>query len=224
MPTKSFLSKFCRSQQNGAPAPDATPPPMEAPMSKLDDKTAAGPLDSIGELLSCEDIYHAAGILQPHSKYGITKIVEMLESKHIRELASEVKRASVLMALEAAGTTVDEALQDASRRQHALHAYEAGQQKLFEEFETHKARDNARIQAELQRVVAHYSERIKQNQEQVEREREALRAWQTTKEHECQRIAEAVALCCKQTAVQPAKEKEAPPFPSVQQISASAGK
>jgi hypothetical protein len=54
-----------------------------------------------GDLLSYDDIYHAAGILGPRSGYGIHKVVEMLNSDRIRELPPEVKRASVLMALPA---------------------------------------------------------------------------------------------------------------------------
>lgn len=222
MSTKDFFSKLYRSPENAA-APESMPS-AEPALPKLEEKTAPAAADCPGELLSSEDIYRASGILQPHSRYGIIKIVEMLESKHIRELPTEVKRASVLMALEASGTSVDDVLQDAARRQHALNAYESGQKQQFEEFEAHKTRENARIQAELERVVAHYSERIKQNQEQVEREREALRSWQAMKERELQRISEAAALCGKQAAAPPFKEKEAPPFPSVQAKSAGAGK
>ena len=50
-------------------------------------------------MLSYEDIYHAAGIMNPASGYGIHKVVEMLNSQRIRDLSKEVKRASILMAL-----------------------------------------------------------------------------------------------------------------------------
>jgi hypothetical protein len=150
-----------------------------------------------GELLSCEDIYHAAGILTARSGYGINKIIDMLNSKHIRELPKEVKRASVLMALDAAGTGVDDVLQDASRRQHALKTYEAGQLQQSEEFEERITRENTLLQAELERVSAHYAERIKHNLDRAAKEKDSLRAWQTMKEQENQRISEAVALCSK---------------------------
>ena len=54
------------------------------------------------EMLSYEDIYHAAGIMNPASGYGIHKVVEMLNSERIRDLSKEVKHASILMALDAA--------------------------------------------------------------------------------------------------------------------------
>ncbi|HEX8814163.1 MAG TPA: PilZ domain-containing protein [Terriglobales bacterium] len=153
--------------------------------------------DMQGDLLTCEDIYHASGILTVRSGYGINRVVDMLRSKHITELPREAKRASVLMALEAAGTSVDEVLQDATRRQHALNTYEAGQVKLAEELEARIAKENGVLQAELERVSAHYAERIKRNLEQVAQEKDALRAWQSMKEQESQRIAEAVAVCGK---------------------------
>jgi hypothetical protein len=69
----------------------------------------------------------------------------MLNSDRIRSLSPDIKRASVLMALDAAGTSADDLLQDATRRQQALSSYEAGQQKQLEEFEARKAQENAQI-------------------------------------------------------------------------------
>ena len=68
-----------------------------------------------GELLSMEEIYRAAGIVGPRRGYSINKVVEMLQSEHIRGLSKEMKRASVLMALDAAGVTIDEVVRDAKR-------------------------------------------------------------------------------------------------------------
>jgi hypothetical protein len=162
------------------------------------------------ELLCCEDIYRASGILGVSSKYDIAKIVEMLNSKHIRELPKEFKRASVLMALDAAGITVDEVLNDAARRQHALNSYETGQQKQFEQFEAAKVRENAQINVEIERVTARYNERIQQNLDQVGRVKEAFRTWQEAKEQENQRITEAVTLCGKQPATETSAESTTP--------------
>jgi hypothetical protein len=63
--------------------------------------------DFAGELLSMEDIYRAAGIVGPRSGYSINKVVQMLHSEHIRGLSKEMKRASVLMTLDAAGVSRD---------------------------------------------------------------------------------------------------------------------
>lgn len=100
----------------------------------------------------------------------------------------------------AAGTSPDELLRDATRRQQALNSYETSQKRQLEQFEARKAEEDARIQREMERVNAHYAERIQQNQEQVAREKEALRNWQMAKQYESQRIAEVIELCGKQSA------------------------
>jgi hypothetical protein len=201
MQSTPLFRKLWRHQPDPADGPDQATP-TEVPVNKPDANPEAmtGPQS---ELLSCEDIYRASGILGVGSKYDIAKIVEMLNSKHIRELPKDVRRASVLMALDAAGTSVDEVLNDASRRQHALNSYESGQQKQFEQFEADKTRENAQIQTEIERVTARYAERIQQNLDQVAREKEALHNWHTLKEAESQLIADAVALCGKQSIVEP---------------------
>ncbi len=122
------------------------------------------------------------------------KVVDMLNSDRIRELSKDIQRASVLMALDAAGTSPDDLLKDATHRQPALNSYEAGQQKQLEEFEERKSQENTKIQTETDRVTTHYAERLKQNNDQVVREKEALRNWQMAKQHEGQRISEVIEL------------------------------
>jgi hypothetical protein len=205
MQSTPLFRKFWQHEPNPADGPDNATS-TEVPVNKSDINTAEGLPNPQGGLLSCEDIYRASGILGGRSKYDITKIVEMLNSKHIRELPKEVKRSAVLMALDAAGTPVDEVLNDATRRQHALNNYEAGQQKQFEQFEAAKLRENAQIKSEMERITVHYAERIQKNLDQVAHEREAFRNWQAMKEQESQRIAEAVGLCGKQPAVDPSHD------------------
>lgn len=212
MDSNPLFRKFWRHQPDSPKQPE-TVTPAEVPVSKSEiNKTESG-VSAQSELLSCEDIYHASGIFEVGSRYDIAKIVEMLNSKHIRELPKEVKRASVLMALDAAGTSVDEVLTDAARRQHALNAYETGRQKFFEQFEADKTRENAQIKVEIERVTARYAERIQQNLDQIAREKEAFRQWQSTKEGEMQKIGEAIALCGKQTSSEPAANAQPTPDP-----------
>ena len=122
----------------------------------------------------------------------------MLNSERIRDLSKEVKRASILMALDAAGTRVDDVLADATRRQDALTRYEAGKKKQMEEFESAKAREIKDVEEEMERVRAHYAERIQRNRDLVAQEKEGLRNWQMAMQHEVQRIAEVIELCGKQ--------------------------
>jgi hypothetical protein len=205
MPSTNLFPRFWRSLKSGTSAPHRHTS-TEVPVNKPQSDFSEVPIHTQTNLLSCEDIYHASGILSARSGYGIGKIVDMLNNKHIRELANDVKRASVLMALDAAGTTIDDVLQDATRRQHALTSYETGQKKQIEEFEAAKQRENAQLQAEMERVTAHYADRIKRNLEQVAQEKDALSLWQQTKEEESQRISQAAELCAKQPAPVTASE------------------
>jgi hypothetical protein len=201
MESKTVFPKFWRRQQASADAAEKTLP-TEVPVNAPQKRPAEGFTATKGQLLSYEDIYHAAGILRLRSGYDINKVAEMLHSERIRGLSEDAKRASVLMAIEAAGASVEALLRDATERQQALEVYEAGQQKQLEEFEARKAEENAQIQAELARVTAHYAERIKSNEELVAGEKDALANWQKMKQHESQRIAEVMELCTK-PAVQP---------------------
>lgn len=205
MQSKGFFPNFWRKSDSAGALDKATV--TEAPMNKST-PPAEGLTGPQTNLLSYEDIYHAAGILSPRSGYGIHKVVDMLNNDRIRDLSKEVKRASVLMALDAAGTSVDDLLQDATRRQQALSSYEAGQQKQLEEFGARKAQENAQIQAEMERVTSHYAERIQANNDLVAREKEALHNWQMQKQYENQRICEVIEVCGKQSPSAPVTDAQ----------------
>jgi hypothetical protein len=207
MQPKTIFPHFWRRKPDGGQQDeDASTKSMttEAPMNKsMQEPTPSGPR---GELLTYEDIYRAAGIMSPGSGYGIHKVVDMLNNERIRDLAKDVKRSSVLMAFDAAGISADELLTDATRRQNALTAYEAAQVKQLEEFEARKAKENSRIEEEMEKVRVHYAQRVQANLDQVAKEKEALRNWQMAMQHETQRIGEVIELCGKQSAP-PAVEK-----------------
>ncbi|MHB8215298.1 MAG: hypothetical protein ACYDDS_04380 [Candidatus Sulfotelmatobacter sp.] len=157
------------------------------------------------ELLPTEDIYRAAGIMNPRKGYSINKVVEMLRSDHIRGLSKEMKHAAILMALDAAGISLDQVQQDAKARQDALDSYEASQKKQVEAMWARKAEEVLQIQAELESVKAHHLARISRNLEGVARERATFNNWLTLKQQECQSMAEAVELCLKSPASEPSK-------------------
>jgi hypothetical protein len=144
------------------------------------------------ELLPMEDIYRAAGITSPRRGYSIGKVVEMLRSEHLRGASRELRRAAVLMALDAAGVTADEVLQDAKVRQEAIDAYATEQRKHAEMHWARKAEENIQIQAELELVKAHYGERIRRNLDGVAREKATFGSWLKAKEQETQGMTEAV--------------------------------
>jgi hypothetical protein len=195
-PKMIFPHFWRRKQDQDAPAKSSM---TEAPVNKpnTQEPTPSGPR---GELLTYEDIYRAVGIMSPGSGYGIHKVVDMMNNDRIRDLSRDAKRASVLMALDAAGISADELLTDAARRQSALTSYETAQGKQLEDFEARKAKENARIEEEMEKIRAHYAQRVQANLDQVAKEKEALRNWQMAMQHETQRIAEVIELCGKQPA------------------------
>lgn len=183
---------------NGASAPAGTQSDTALDNRGAAHETGNGFAASGVELMGFEEIYRSAGIKGPRLGYTIAKIIEMLHSEHIKTLSAEMKRSSLLMALEAAGVQVDEVLQDATLRQRAINSYEAIQRKHLEEYEARKAQENCAIQAEAERVAAEYAARISANLDEVSREKESFRKWQARKQHEAQGIADAVALCVTQ--------------------------
>jgi hypothetical protein len=146
------------------------------------------------ELLSVSDIYQTAGILNPRKGYSILKVAEMLRSEHLRGLSRELKRATVMVALDAAGITVAEVAEDAKARVAAIDAYEAEQRKQFEAHLARKAQENQHIMAELERIKASYAEKLRRNLEGIAREKATFGSWLTAKEQEGQNIAEALDL------------------------------
>ncbi len=162
-----------------------------------------------GDLLPLEDIYRTAGIMEPRMGYSITKVVEMLRSDHLRGLGDEVKRASVLMALTAAGIPLGDILQDMAQRQAAVAAYEVEQRKKFEEYWSRRAEANSSLQAEMERVTRQYVERMNRNLTEVQPEKEAFQKWQTAMQHEMLQISEAVTLCAQPAVYESSNEQAA---------------
>ena len=142
---------------------------------------------------SFDEIYKAAEIAPPVHGYTVFKIAEMLQSEHIRNLPAEVKRSSVLVALDAAGVKIEEVIQDAVRRDRALDGFETVQQRSMEQLEERKAKENTDIQAEIDRFTAEQRARIDANNDEVKREKERFYGWRLNKQQEEQKIADIVS-------------------------------
>ncbi len=140
-----------------------------------------------------EEIYRAAEIQPPPHGYTIMKVAEMLQSERIRTLPAEVKKSSILLALDAAGVKIEEVIEDAVKRDRALDGFERVQQKALDDLEAHKAQDNQQIQAELDRLVEEHNARIQANKDEVDKERERFYAWKLQKQQEEQKIADSVS-------------------------------
>lgn len=139
-----------------------------------------------------EDVYTSARIEAPAHGYTVLKVAEMLESEHIRALPPEVKRKSVMVALEAAGVAIDDIVQDAVRRDQALDTYERVLEKHLENLRAETAADNARLESEIEKQVAELRARIDENNRLVSREQDELLAWRARKQQAESTIADAV--------------------------------
>jgi hypothetical protein len=142
---------------------------------------------------SFDEIYNAAEIVLPVHGYTVFKIADMLQSEYIRNLPAEVKRSSVMVALDAAGVKIEEVIQDAVRRDRALDGFEIVQQSSAEQLEERKAKENSDIQAEIDRFTAQQRAKIDANNDEVKREKERFYSWRLNKQQEEQKIADTVS-------------------------------
>jgi len=146
----------------------------------------------VSDPTSFDEIYKAAEIPPPSKGYSILKVSQMLESERIRNLPSDVKKSSVLVALDAAGVDVKDVIQDAIRRDRALDTYERVQQRAVQELDDRKTKENSDIQAQIDKYVTEQRARIQANNEEVSREKERFTGWRLKKQQEEKKIAEAV--------------------------------
>jgi ElaB/YqjD/DUF883 family membrane-anchored ribosome-binding protein len=121
------------------------------------------------------------------------KVAEMLQSERIRALPAEVKKSSILLALDAAGVKIEEVIEDAIRRDRALDGFERVQQKGVDDLETRKEQENNQIQAELDRLIEEHKARIQANKDEVAKEKERFYSWRLQKQQEEQKIADSVS-------------------------------
>jgi hypothetical protein len=165
----------------------------------------------VSDPTSFEEIYRAAEIPPPPKGYSILKVSHMLESEHIRTLPSDVKKSSILVALDAAGVDVKEVIQDAIRRDRALDTYERVEQRAVEELEGRKAKENADIQAQIDKYVTEQRAKIQSNNDAVSREKERFNGWRLKKQQEEKKIAEAVGYFVAENPITTGEVSSAPP-------------
>jgi hypothetical protein len=162
---------------------------------------------------SFEDIYKAAEIPPAPQGYSILKISQMLESEHIRNLPSDVKKSSVLVALDAAGVDIKDVIQDAIRRDRALDTFERLQQRATDELEAAKTKENSEIQAQIDKYVTEQRAKIQSNNDAVSKEKVRFTGWRLKKQQEEKKIAEAVAHFTSENPITTG-DVSAPPPPS----------
>ena len=170
----------------------------------------------VSDPTSFEEIYKAAEIPPAPQGYSILKVAHMLESDHIRSLPSDVKKSSVLVALDAAGADIKDVIQDAVRRDRALDTYERVQQRAVEELESKKTQENAQIQAQIDKYLTEQRARIQANNDEIAREKERFAGWRLKKQQEEKKIADTVGYFVSENPIttgpvpaQPAAPKQA---------------
>jgi len=141
---------------------------------------------------SFEELYTSAKIATPAHGYSILKVADMLESEHIGSLPAEVKRKSILVALDAAGVKLQEIIEDAVQRDRALDTYERVLDKNLADLRREKELENQRLEQEINQRLGELRAHIEHNGKQISREQENLSAWRTGKRAEEERIAQAV--------------------------------
>lgn len=178
---------------------EASPAPVNAAQAVADIAAATAVIPTAqfaavtANLTSFNEIYDAAEIHPPAHGFTIMKVGDMLRSEHIRNLPKDVKRSSVLVALEAAGAPIEDVIQDAVKRDRALDTFERVQEKSVAELEARKTQENQQIQAEMDRATAEYRARIQANNDAIAKEKERFYAWRLKKQEEEQKISDAVS-------------------------------
>lgn len=165
----------------------------------------------VSDPTSFEEIYRAAEIPAAPQGYSILKVAQMLESEHIRTLSSDVKRSTVLVALDAAGVNIKDVIQDAVQRDRALDGYERVQQRALNELETTKTKENNQIQADIDRYVTEQRAKMQANNDTLSRERERFSGWRLKKQQEEKKIADTVGYFVSENPITTGEANATPP-------------
>ena len=148
-----------------------------------------GPAAASGDL---SIVYASAQISTPSHGYTVLKVAEMLRSEHLQTLPKDVKRKSIMVALDAAGVKVDEIVQDAVRRDRALDTYERVLQKHVDDARAAAEAENKTLEADIAQRVAELRARIDANTKKAAAEHDEFVSWRARKHQEEDAIADAV--------------------------------
>lgn len=193
---KKWYSYFIVTDDRAESAdPSAETAPVAGPQRVSDIVPETAPDDTVPDPTTAVDlgaVYEAAKIATPPHGYTVLKVAEMLQSEHIAALPVDVKRKSVMVALDAAGVKIAEVVEDAVRRDRALDTYERVLQKSLDDLRARTAAENQEIENEISRRVAELRARIDANNQKTKTEQQEFAAWQTRKRQEEETIATAV--------------------------------
>jgi len=192
----NFVRKGVRLVVTDSEEPEALPlsTPREIPMEAL--AAAPPPAPAASDLPAASDfaaVYSEAGIELPAHGYGIDKVSEMLENKRLATLGREVRATAVLTALEAAGVTLAEVIQDAVRRDHALDAFEAAKGQELDELKKGNQERVAAIQQQIDVFLREKNAEIETLKKGTDAAVEAYAQLQARKHREEERLRDVVS-------------------------------
>jgi hypothetical protein len=193
----SFFVVTDEPEAAGEPASDRPAPAARraielAPEPPTDAPPTTAPLPVNAPAADLAIVYESAKIAPPPHGYTVLKVADMLQNEHIRSLPADVRRKSVLVALDAAGVKVDEIVQDAILRDRALDTYERVLQQRVDELAAQTAAENRRLEEEIGQRVAELRAQMDENVRTLAAEQADLAAWRARKHQEESLIAEAV--------------------------------
>lgn len=183
--SKKWYNYFVETPPTEAPPaqpPGAAPVPPPRAADLVTDAPADAELSGpVTTPASFDDVYGAAQIQSPSHGYSVLKVAEMLQSEHLQSMPPDMKKKSILVALDFAGVKVAEIVEDAVRRDRALDTYERVLQKNLEQ-----------LRAEKEREIKQLEDTIARTRAELDKEQKELDKWCTRKRLEENRIAEAV--------------------------------
>ena len=190
-PIKELMSKGIRYIETPGTASVADAEPAEA--------FAAGPAAALSrssvplDVADWNAVYREAGVHPPPHGYGVDRVGEMLETKRFGSLDRDTKRKAVLAALDAAGISVRDVVQDAVARDRALEVFESLKQREVEDLRGRTMGRIQTVQQELETVLRDSNaelDRLKRGTEEAVR---AFAQFQERKRAEEKRLREFVA-------------------------------
>jgi hypothetical protein len=189
-PLPSSLPIMTPAEKSALHAPASTQMETAASLTKTPSPTSSQP-DL--KLESVASIYDQANLAEMIRGYSALKVVSMLKSEHLRNMPLEAKRSSILLALEASGTKLQDVVDDALRRIRLLQQEEREAARALEALERRKFEENQAISEELARIVQEYNQRIQGNTEHVSRMKAQFLSWRMEVKEEEQRVSEALS-------------------------------
>jgi hypothetical protein len=191
---KKWYSYFVVTDDSAA-SPEATDtmvPATSAADLVPDAPPAPAPAD-VAAGVDLSTVYETAKIETPAHGYTVLKVAEMLRSEHLQALPPDVKKRSILVALDAAGVAVDDIVRDAVRRDKALDTYERVLEQHHADLRARLSNENQAIEAEIAQRVSELRARIDENNKAVAADEAELRGWRARKQQDERTIADAVS-------------------------------